>query len=90
MFDPRVAMWKKAIVIVPLIYVISPFDFLPDFMLGIGQLDDIGLVLAAMRFFESVVPETIVQEHRTNLSGEKSKSQPTNGYHPIERERMNS
>ncbi len=89
MFDPRVPTWQKAIVIVPIIYVISPFDFIPDFILGLGQLDDIGLILMAMRLFESVVPEDIVQEHRTNLSSGRTQAPTSNGYHPEERERMN-
>ncbi|MBK8034907.1 MAG: DUF1232 domain-containing protein [Anaerolineae bacterium] len=89
MFDQRIPAWQKAIVIVPIIYVLSPFDFIPDFVLGLGQLDDIGLVLAAMRLFESVVPEYIVQEHRSNLSSGRSQAPTSNGYHPEERERMN-
>lgn len=86
MFDARVPAWQKAIVIVPIVYVLSPFDFIPDFILGLGQLDDITLVFAAMRLFESVVPEAIVQEHRAGLNNAPAQ-QGSNGYH-AEREKM--
>jgi uncharacterized membrane protein YkvA (DUF1232 family) len=64
LMDPRVPMWTKAVVLLPLIYVLSPIDIIPDVFLGLGQLDDIGIVLAGMRFFQSLVPENIVAEHR--------------------------
>jgi uncharacterized membrane protein YkvA (DUF1232 family) len=86
MFDPRVPAWQKAIVIIPILYVVSPFDFLPDFILGLGQLDDLTLIFAAMRLFESVVPEYIVQEYRGGMT---TRQEHTNGYHAEERERIN-
>jgi uncharacterized membrane protein YkvA (DUF1232 family) len=64
LMDNRVPMWMKAVMVVPLIYVLSPIDIIPDFFLGLGQLDDIGIILAAMRFFQSLVPDDIVAEHR--------------------------
>jgi uncharacterized membrane protein YkvA (DUF1232 family) len=68
LLDKRVPFWTKMIAIVPIIYVISPIDFIPDVILGLGQLDDLGLILAGMRLFETVVPDYIVQEHRGSLA----------------------
>jgi uncharacterized membrane protein YkvA (DUF1232 family) len=68
LFDKRVPTWMKAVALAPLIYVLSPIDIIPDFILGLGQLDDLGLILAGMRLFESIVPEYIVQEHRAFIS----------------------
>ena len=65
--DPRVPLWQKAIPVLAVLYVISPFDFIPDIIPGLGQLDDIGVVLAAMRLFETMAPETIVNEHKRNV-----------------------
>lgn len=65
--DKRVPWWSKLIAIAPVVYVISPLDFIPDVILGLGQLDDLGIVLAGMRLFEAVVPDYIVQEHREAL-----------------------
>jgi uncharacterized membrane protein YkvA (DUF1232 family) len=67
LFDKRVPVWMKVVAIAPLIYVISPIDIIPDVFLGLGQLDDIGIVLAGMRLFESLVPADIVAEHRSTI-----------------------
>jgi uncharacterized membrane protein YkvA (DUF1232 family) len=68
LMDKRVPFWSKLIVIVPVVYVLSPLDFIPDWLVGLGQLDDLGIMLAGMRLFESVVPDYLVQEHREALS----------------------
>lgn len=62
--DPRVPMWKKAVPVLALLYVISPFDFVPDIIPGLGQLDDIGILLAGMRLFEMMSPEAVVIQQR--------------------------
>ncbi len=62
--DNRVAFWMKLVAVLPLIYVISPIDLIPDVILGLGQLDDLGVLLAGMRLFEALVPAEIVDEHR--------------------------
>ena len=68
LLDKRVPAWMKLLLAVPLIYVLSPIDLIPDFILGLGQLDDLGIVLLGMRMFESIVPEYIVQEHRAVIA----------------------
>ena len=68
LLDKRVPFWMKALLAIPFIYVLSPIDLIPDFILGLGQLDDLGIVLLGMRLFESIVPEYIVQEHRAVIS----------------------
>lgn len=65
--DARVPLWTKAVVLLPVLYFISPIDIIPDVLLGIGQLDDLGLILGSMRLFEALTPEYIVQEHRDAL-----------------------
>ncbi len=66
--DPRVPLWSKLIPAAALVYVLSPIDIIPDFLIVIGQLDDLGLLLASMRLFEAVVPAYIVAEHRAAIS----------------------
>ncbi len=68
LFDKRVPYWMKAVALAPILYVLSPIDVIPDFILGLGQLDDLGIILAGMRLFESLVPEYIVQEHRALIA----------------------
>jgi uncharacterized membrane protein YkvA (DUF1232 family) len=66
--DPRVPLWTKAIPILALGYVLSPIDLIPDIIIGLGQLDDIGIILGGMRLFEAVAPGYIVDEHRQAIA----------------------
>ena len=61
--DPRVPVYLKAIPIIAAIYVVSPLDFIPDFMIGLGQLDDIGILLAGVEGFIALCPPLVVAEH---------------------------
>ncbi len=46
--DPRVSAADKAIVAATIGYVIMPFDFVPDFIPFLGQVDDVYLLALAM------------------------------------------
>jgi uncharacterized membrane protein YkvA (DUF1232 family) len=65
--DPRVPVWTKGIPLVTLIYVLSPLDFLTDFLPLVGLVDDFAIVAAGLRFFESAAPDYVVAEHRAAL-----------------------
>ncbi|MBE0691239.1 MAG: DUF1232 domain-containing protein [Anaerolineae bacterium] len=69
MRDPRVPLWIKAIPLLPLIYLLSPIDILPDFIPVLGQLDDLTLMIAGMRLFEAMTPDYIAHEHRQAIEG---------------------
>jgi uncharacterized membrane protein YkvA (DUF1232 family) len=70
--EPRVPMVLKAVPLLGLLYVISPVDFVPDFIPGLGQLDDLGIILAALELFVRLCPggaqtfhrEAIIQRRR--------------------------
>jgi uncharacterized membrane protein YkvA (DUF1232 family) len=61
--DPRVPMRRKAPIGAVLAYVISPVDLVPDFVVGIGRLDDIVLVSLVVDHLMSGVDEGIVRSH---------------------------
>jgi uncharacterized membrane protein YkvA (DUF1232 family) len=42
------------------LYLISPIDFIPDVILGLGQLDDIGVILLGMTLFVRLCPPELV------------------------------
>jgi uncharacterized membrane protein YkvA (DUF1232 family) len=63
LWDPRVPGWTKILPFVALAYIISPIDFIPDAFLGLGQLDDIGILLLGVRLFTELVPEEIMLQH---------------------------
>jgi uncharacterized membrane protein YkvA (DUF1232 family) len=65
--DPRVPMWSKAIPVAAAIYVISPIDLIPGFILLLGQLDDLAIFVLGMRAFQHFAPDEVVAEHRAAL-----------------------
>ena len=70
MLDSRIPVWKKLIPLAALIYVFSPLDFIPDFLIGLGQLDDLGILIGGLQLFKSMVPEYILREHLEILEGQ--------------------
>ncbi len=74
MQDPRVPTFPKLIVPAAILYVLSPIDLIPDFILGLGQVDDIAILLFSVRFFIEMCPPDIVAEHRRALTGSPSRS----------------
>lgn len=67
--DPRVPLMTKFVPLLAVIYILSPLDLIPDIIIGLGQLDDIGILLLSMRALEMVAPQEVVAEHRAYLSG---------------------
>ncbi len=61
--DPRVAASPKLVIAGILAYVIVPTDLLPDFLLGVGQLDDLAVILGGLKLFLRLCPKEVVQEH---------------------------
>jgi uncharacterized membrane protein YkvA (DUF1232 family) len=86
MQDERVPTWLK--IGVPLfvaLYFLSPIDIIPDFILGLGQLDDIGVILLGMALFIRLAPQLVVDEHRHRLkqqTGGPSAGTPTHRMPP--------
>jgi Uncharacterized conserved protein len=66
--DPRVAFGSKLLLAGIPIYVILPADFLPDFLIGVGQLDDVAVILIGLRLFLRLCPPEVVQEHLRAIS----------------------
>jgi len=67
-FDSRVSFLPKLIIPATFAYVISPIDLIPDVILGLGQLDDIGVVMLAIALFIQLCPRKIVEEHRQAIA----------------------
>ena len=65
--DERVSGVKFAVPALLLVYLISPLDFIPDVLLGIGQTDDVGIVIGAafliLRVIPGLAPAHVVAGH---------------------------
>lgn len=66
--DSRVSAGAKLVVAGILAYVVLPTDLLPDFLLGVGQLDDITVILGGLKLFLKLCPPEVVQEHLRTIS----------------------
>ncbi len=62
--DSRVPFWPKAALVGSLVYLISPIDLIPDFVVPlVGQLDDLAILYIAVRYFFASVPSAVLKEH---------------------------
>ncbi|MDQ3915800.1 MAG: YkvA family protein [Actinomycetota bacterium] len=61
--DPRVPARAKATLFIIAGYLLSPVDVVPDFIPGIGQLDDLVVVAFALDQMLNRVPREVVLDH---------------------------
>ena len=74
--DPRVSkVTKLAIPGLAVAYLLLPIDLVPDFLPGLGQLDDLALIALGIKMFIDLSPQWLVQFYRDQLAGKN----PTNG-----------
>ncbi|MGD2206460.1 MAG: DUF1232 domain-containing protein [Anaerolineae bacterium] len=73
--DSRVPAWIKLIPVAGLVYFLSPVDLIPDLMLpGLGEVDDVILILLALRALVDLSPPGVVREHLDELLGKRKKT----------------
>jgi len=51
-----------------LLYLLFPVDFIPDLALGLGQLDDIAIILLGLKLFIELSPQEVVRRHLREMS----------------------
>jgi len=61
--DSRVPLTEKTLFVAAIVYVISPLDFIPDFIPFVGQVDDIYLVALTLLRLLNRTDENIVRQH---------------------------
>src|SRR5262249_43818919 len=60
--DRRVSILPKALLVLTLVYVLSPLDLIPDFIPVIGEMDDVVVVLSGLCLFIRLCPPETVRE----------------------------
>jgi len=65
--DSRVSMFVKSVIPLSFLYIVSPIDFVPDWFLGVGQLDDLSVVLLGLALFVKLCPPDLVDFYRKQL-----------------------
>jgi uncharacterized membrane protein YkvA (DUF1232 family) len=77
LLDSRVPLLTKLIIPGLMgLYILSPIDFVPDALFGLGQLDDLAVFVLAVKLFVELAPQDIVQEHLRSLTRGGPKSSP--------------
>jgi uncharacterized membrane protein YkvA (DUF1232 family) len=68
--DKRVPSWLKLVPFAGLLYLLSPIDLIPDLMLpGLGQLDDVAVILLTLKLFVELCPPGVVRDHLEAVTG---------------------
>jgi uncharacterized membrane protein YkvA (DUF1232 family) len=89
--DDRVpTLLKVAIPLGVALYFVMPLDVIPDFLPGIGQLDDIAVLFLAMNLFVKLAPQVVVSEHRQalGLADSPAEGDATTRLHPTDAPRQ--
>jgi len=60
--ERRVPILPKALLVLTLVYVVSPLDVIPDFIPVIGEMDDVVVVLSGLWLFIRLCPPEVVSE----------------------------
>lgn len=66
--DRRVDLTAKLIPLLALVYLLSPLDLLPDLVPAAGQLDDVAIILLALRLFLHLAPDDLVAHYRRQVT----------------------
>jgi len=61
--DPRVALLDKVLLGVAIAYVVTPIDLIPDFVPFIGQVDDVFIVVLALKRLISNAGMRVIRDH---------------------------
>ncbi len=79
--DPRLPWAIKAVPFATALYVVLPLDFLPDFIPGLGQLDDLAAIFLGVRMLIELAPQELVDEHLAQIRGQ---AVPDSAANPLE------
>jgi len=63
LIDPRVSALDKILLGVAIAYVVAPIDLIPDFIPFLGQVDDVFIVVLALRRLISNAGMRVIRDH---------------------------
>jgi uncharacterized membrane protein YkvA (DUF1232 family) len=65
--DPNLPPWAKTVIFGALAYFIFPVDAIPDLIPGVGYVDDLGVLAAAVVTVALYITEDVKQKARQKL-----------------------
>ena len=75
----KVSLMKILIYLIPLLYVINPYDILPDFLIGIGWIDDL-IILGALFWYHFIYRPNKIRVQYENTNYQKSEKSSSKNY----------
>jgi len=66
--DRRVSIWPKALLVLSVLYVLSPLDLIPDVIPFLGEVDDLIVLIVVCKLFVYLCPREVVREHVQRIS----------------------
>jgi uncharacterized membrane protein YkvA (DUF1232 family) len=78
--EPGVPILTRALPLLAVLYLVWPLDFIPDILPGLGQLDDLGVVVFALELFLGLCPTRAKAFHEAALArGQRYAPMPMGG-----------
>jgi uncharacterized membrane protein YkvA (DUF1232 family) len=72
MRDRRVPLAARLLPAALVLYLLMPFDLIPDFVPVLGQLDDLLILVLTAWLIARLVPPEVIAEHRRAIVGSRS------------------
>ena len=69
LWDNQVPFSAKLVPILTILYILSPIDLIPDFIVGLGQIDDLAILILGVQLFIAVSPKDVVERIRAEIEG---------------------
>ncbi len=69
--DRRVSLLPKALLVLTFVYLLSPFDVVPEFLPVVGAMDDLAVGLGGLWLFVRLCPPAVVREQVLAISDGK-------------------
>lgn len=67
MRDERLPIGIRVLIPAVVLYLVLPFDIIPDFIPFIGALDDVLVILIAIRLLLRAIPSSVLDDHFERL-----------------------
>lgn len=82
--DGRVSWGAKAVPLLAAAYLLWPMDLLADPIIGLGQADDLAVLLMGVNLFIRLCPQDLVQRYRQGSSRrERGRDEPIDGVYRV-------
>jgi uncharacterized membrane protein YkvA (DUF1232 family) len=65
--DPRVPLFPKLLLAVGIIFIVSPINWIPNFIPVLGQMEDLALLVLVLNLYLKSVPPGLRSEHEAGV-----------------------